>query len=180
MADDLSTDFISDWYVDYKNCTFINNTYHAIVKQNNAFQACTSSVLSYNNAALQVEVSLLAGSDAGFILRATNQQYYDFGIDNQGNFFFRRHDPNGSGGGSFTDLIPATRSNAILPGKRKNTLFVIANGSNFDLFINGALVGEYQDSTYTNGQVGFSIETYPSVKAGEASFSNFKVFSVSS
>jgi hypothetical protein len=57
---------------------------------------------------------------------------------------------------------------------------VIANGSNFDLFINGVLVGEYQDSSYANGQVGFSVETYSTVKAGEASFSNFKVFSVSS
>ncbi len=180
FADDLSTDFISDWYVDYTNCTFTGNTYHAIVKQNNAFQACKSSVLSYDNAALQVDVSLLAGSDAGLILRATDQQFYEFGIDNQGNFFFRRHDPDGAGGGSFTDLVPATRSNAILPGKRKNTLLVIANGSNFDLFINGVFVGEHQDSNYTNGQVGFSVETFSTVKAGEASFSNFKVFSVSS
>jgi serine/threonine protein kinase len=180
FADDLSTDFISDWYVDYTNCTFINNTYHAIVKQNNAFQKCTSSVLSYDNAAFQVDVSLLAGSDAGLILRATDQQFYEFGIDNQGNYFFRRHDPDGAGGGSFTDLIPATRSDAIRPGKRKNTLLVIANGSNFDLFINSVLVGEYQDSSYTNGQVGFSVETYSTVNAGEASFSNFKVFSVSS
>ena len=29
------------------------------------------------------------------ILRATDQQFYEFGIDNQGNFFFRRHDPDG-------------------------------------------------------------------------------------
>ena len=180
FADDLSTDFISDWYVDYTNCTFTGNTYHVIVKQNNAFQACKSSILSYDNAALQVDVSLLAGSDAGLILRATDQQFYEFGIDNQGNFFFRRHDPDGAGGGSFTDLIPATRSNAIVPGKRKNTLLVIANGSNFDLFINGVFVGEHQDSSYANGQVGFSVETFSTVKAGEASFSNFKVFSVSS
>jgi len=180
FADDLSTDFISDWYVDYTNCIFVNGTYHARVKQNNAFQTCQSSVLSYDNAAFQVDVSLLAGSDAGLILRATDQKFYEFGIDNQGNFFFRRHDPDGAGGGSFTDLIPATRSKAILPGKRKNTLLVIANGSNFDLFINGVLVGEYQDSSYANGQVGFSVETYSTVQAGEASFSNFKVFSVSS
>jgi eukaryotic-like serine/threonine-protein kinase len=180
LADDLSTNFISGWYVDYTNCSFINNTYHVIAKQNNAFQACKSSVLSYDNAAFQVDVSLLAGSNAGLILRATDQQFYEFGIDNQGNFFFRRHDPDGAGGGSFTDLIPATRSKAIHPGKRKNTLFVIANDSNFDLFISGVLVGEYQDSTYANGQVGFSVETYSSVEAGEASFSNFKVFSVSS
>jgi serine/threonine protein kinase len=180
FADDLSTNFISGWYVDYTNCTFINNTYHAIVKQNNAFQVCKSSVLSYDNAAIQVDVSLLSGSNTGLILRATDQQFYEFGFDNQRNFFFRRHDPDGAGGGSFTDLIPSTRSNAILPGKHKNTLFVIANGNNFDLFINGVLVGEYQDSNYANGQVGFSVETYSSVEAGEASFSNFKVFSVSS
>jgi serine/threonine protein kinase len=180
FADDLSTDFISDWYVDYTNCTFIGNAYHAIVKQNNAFRTCESSFLSYDNAALQVDVSLLAGSDAGLILRATDQQFYEFGIDNQGNFFFRRHDPDGAGGGSFTDLIPSTRSNAIAHGKRKNTLLVIANGSNFDLFINGIFVGEHQDSSYSNGQVGFSVETFSTVKAGDASFSNFKVFSVSS
>ena len=179
-ADDLSTDFISDWYVDYTNCAFIDNTYHVIVKQNNAFQMCKSSILSYDNAALQVDVSLLKGSDAGIILRATDQQFYEFGIDNQGNFFFRRHDPDAAGGGSFTDLIPATKSNAILPGKRKNTLLVIANGSNFDLFINGTYVGNYQDSTYTNGQIGFSVETLSTVNSGEASFSNLKVYSVSS
>ncbi|HXZ05380.1 MAG TPA: protein kinase [Ktedonobacteraceae bacterium] len=180
FADDLSTDFISDWDVDYANCTFTGNTYHAIAKQNNAVQICKSSVLSYDNAALQVDVSLLAGSDAGLILRATDQQFYEFGIDNQGNFFFRRHDPDGAGGGSFTDLIPATKSTAILAGKRKNTLLVIANGSNFDLFINGVFVGEHQDSSYASGQVGFSVETYATVKTGDASFSNFKVYSVSS
>jgi serine/threonine protein kinase len=179
-ADDLSTDFISDWYVDYTNCAFIDNTYHVIVKQNNAFQMCKSSILSYDNAALQVDVSLLKGSDAGIILRASDQQFYEFGIDNQGNFFFRRHDPDAAGGGSFTDLIPATKSNAILPGKRKNTLLVIANGSNFDLLINGTYVGNYQDSTYTNGQIGFSVETLSTVNSGEASFSNLKVYSVSS
>jgi len=180
FADDLSTDFISDWYVDYTNCTFAGGAYHARVKQANALQTCKSSFLSYDNAALQVDVSLLSGSDAGLILRATDQQFYEFGIDNQGNFFFRRHDPNGAGGGSFTDLIPATRSNAIVPGKRKNTLLVIANGSDFKLYINGVFVGEQQDSNYASGQVGFSVETFPSVNAGEASFSNFKVFSIPS
>jgi serine/threonine protein kinase len=180
FADDLSTDFISDWYVDYTNCTFAGGAYLVKVKQASAIQTCKSSFLSYDNAALQVDVSLLSGSDAGLILRATDQQFYEFGIDNQRNFFFRRHDPNGAGGGSFTDLIPATRSNAIVPGKRKNTLLVIAKDSDFKLFINGIFVGEQQDSNYAGGQVGFSVETSPSVNAGEASFSNFKVFSVSS
>ncbi len=180
FADDLSTNFISDWYVDYTNCTFSHSRYHVLVKQNDALQICKSSILSYDNAALQVSVSLISGSDAGMILRANDQQYYEFGFDNQGNFFFRRHDPDAAGGGSFTDLIPLTKSSAILPGKQENTLLVVANGSNVDLFINNAYVGSYQDSTYTSGQVGFSVETLSTSNAGEASFSDFKVFSVSS
>ena len=180
FADDLSTDFISDWYVDYTNCIFNHSAYHVLVKQTNALQICKSSILSYDNAALQVSVSLISGSDAGIILRANDQQYYEFGFNSQGYFFFRRHDPDAAGGGSFTDLIPSTKSSAILPGKRENTLLVVANGSNFDLFINNTYVGSYQDSTYTSGQVGFSVETLSTSNAGEASFSNFKVFSVSS
>ncbi|HYB00971.1 MAG TPA: protein kinase [Ktedonobacteraceae bacterium] len=180
FSDDLSTDFISDWYVDYTNCIFNDSAYHVLVKQNNALQICKSSILSYDNAALQVSVSLISGSDAGIILRANDQQYYEFGFNSQGYFFFRRHDPDAAGGGSFTDLIPSTKSSAILPGKRENTLLVVANGSNFDLFINNVYVGSYQDSTYTSGQIGFSVETLSTPNAGEASFSNFKVFSVSS
>jgi hypothetical protein len=179
FADDLSTNFISDWSVDNTSCTFSGGTYHVKIKQANSSQICKSSLLSYDNAALQVDVSLLSGNQAGFIIRATDQQFYEFGIDNQGNFFFRRHDSNGTGGGSFTNLIPVTKSDAIAPGKRKNTFLVIASGSDFKLFINGVYVGEQQDSNYASGQIGFSVETLPSVNSGEASFSNFKVFSVS-
>ena len=114
------------------------------------------------------------------IFRANYQQYYDFGIDNQGEFFFRRHDPDGSGGGTITDLLPGTKSPAIAPGKKKNTLLVIANGSDFKLFINGIFVGEQRDSNYIGGQVGFGVGTLASESSGEASFSNFKEYSISS
>ncbi len=178
LIDDLSTDFIGGWYVDNTSCTFAGGAYHVIAKQANVLQTCESSIFSFDNAALQVDVSLLKGSNAGLIFRANDQQYYDFGIDNQGDYFFRRHDSNGAGGGTITDLIPGTRSPAIAPGKRKNTLLVIANGSDFKLFINGNFVGEQQDSSYTGGQVGFGVGTLPSVNSGEASFSNFKEYSI--
>ncbi|HEX9135128.1 MAG TPA: protein kinase, partial [Ktedonobacteraceae bacterium] len=180
LVDDLSTNFIGGWYVDNTSCTFAGGAYHVIAKQANVLQTCESSIISIDNAALQVDVSLLSGSNAGLIFRANDKQYYDFGIDNQGNYFFRRHDSNGAGGGTITDLIPGTRSPAIAPGKRKNTLLVIANGSDFKLFINGTFVGEQQDSSYTGGQVGFGVGTLPSVNTGEASFSNFKEYSISS
>jgi hypothetical protein len=179
LADDLSTDFIGGWYVDSTSCIFIGGTYHVIAKQANFLQTCESSTFSFDNAALQVDVSLLSGSNAGLIFRANNQQYYDFGIDNQGEYFFRRHDSNGAEG-TITDLIPATKSPAIAPGKKKNTLLVIAKGSDFKFFINGIFVGEQRDSSYIGGQVGFGVGTLASVNTGEASFSNFKEYSVSS
>lgn len=180
LVDDLSTNFIGGWYVDNTSCTFAGGAYHVKAIQANVLQTCESSILSFDNAALQVDVSLLSGSNAGLIFRANDQQYYDFGIDNQGEYFFRRHDPNAAGGGTITDLIPATRSTAIAPGNRKNTLLVIANSSDFKLFINGTFVGEQQDSTYTGGQVGFGVGTLPSGNTAEASFSNFKEYSLSS
>lgn len=179
LQDDLSTNFIGGWYVDNTSCTFVGGTYHVITKQANFLQTCESSILSFDNAALQVDVSLVSGSYAGLIFRANNQQYYFFGIDNHGDYFFRRHDSNGSGG-TITDLIPGTNSPAIAPGKKKNTLLVIANGSDFKLFINGIFVGEQQDNSYIGGQVGFASGTLLSVNAAEASFSNFKEYSISS
>ncbi len=178
LADDLSSSIISDWYVDNNSCIFTGGTYHVRVKQASSFATCTSNVLSYDNAAFQVDVSLLSGSNAGLIFRANNQQYYYFGINKNGEFFFGHDDPSANGG-TFTYLIRDTSSSAIAPGKQKNTLLVIANGSDFKLFINGTFVGEQQDSTYTGGSVGFAAGTDSQLNSGEASFANFKVFQVS-
>ena len=177
LIDSLSANNNS-WYEDTA-CVFMNGTYHVIVRQANLLVPCESTSLSYDNAAFQVDVSLLSGDDAGLIFRANDQQYYDFEINSQGEFFFRRHDFNASSG-TYTYLIQGTRSNAIAPGNQKNRLLVIANGSDFKLFINNVFVGEQQDSTYTSGQVGFVIGTLPSETSGEASFAHFKVYMVSS
>ena len=179
LVDDLSSSVISSWNVDDNNCIFIGGTYHVIAKQANFLVSCESNILTYDNAAFQVDVSLLSGSMAGLVFRANDQQFYDFGITNLGEFFLRRHDINANGGGTYTHLVPNTTSSAIAPGRQKNTLLVIANGGDFKLYINGEFVGEQQDSTYTGGAVGFDAGTTPSVDSAEASFSNFKVYQVS-
>jgi len=179
LVDDLSSSVISSWNVDDNNCIFIGGTYHVIAKQANFLVPCESNILTYDNAAFQVDVSLLSGSMAGLVFRANDQQFYDFGITNLGEFFLRRHDINANGGGTYTHLVPNTTSSAIAPGRQKNTLLVIANGGDFKLYINGEFVGEHQDSTYTGGAVGFDAGTTPSVDSAEASFSNFKVYQVS-
>ena len=60
-----------------------------IAKQANFLVPCESNILTYDNAAFQVDVSLLSGSMAGLVFRANDQQLYDFGITNLGEFFLR-------------------------------------------------------------------------------------------
>ncbi len=179
LTDDLSSSIIGGWNVDTTSCIFTGGTYHVVVKQANFLVPCESNILTYDNAAFQVDVSLLSGSYAALIFRANGQQFYDFGINNLGELFFRRHDVNANGQGIYTYLIQATPNSAIAAGSQKNTLLVIANGSDFKLFINGVFGGELQDSTYIGGEVGFDAGTTPSVNRAEASFSNFKVYQVS-
>ena len=123
-----------------------------------------------------MNVSLLSGNNAGVIFRVNGTQFYDFEITNTGEFFFRRHDSGTRA--NYQYLISKTKSNAIASGSAKNTLVVIANGSDFKLYINGTFVGEQRDSTYSSGQIGFVAGTLSSTTNAEGSFANLQVFKV--
>lgn len=173
LTDGLSSNR-NGWRED-TNCVFTGGTYHVIVNLANFLQPCESNTLSFDNAAIQVDVSLLSGNDAGLIFRINGTQFYDFEITNAGQFFFRRH----IAGANYDYLIPSTSSSAIAPGNAKNTILVIANGSDFKFYINGVFVGEQHDSTFVSGQIGFVAGTFPQTSSGEASFANLNVFKVS-
>lgn len=177
LTDPLSSNTNNRWPNDGVACAFTGGAYHVIVNKPDYLQPCLSSELAFGNAAIKVDVTLLQGSDAGLIFRANGDQFYDFEISNQGEFFFRRHDA--GGGGNYTFLIQRTASNLVASGGQKNTLLVIASGSDFRLFINGTFVGEVQDSTYGSGQIGFVAGSAASDNRAEASFSNLSAFQVS-
>jgi eukaryotic-like serine/threonine-protein kinase len=171
FADNLSSNTNSMWFVS-PDCVFRNGTYHVLVPRTNEISTCGLRNLTFTNAAMQVDVTLLSGYSAGLIFRfhtLDGNQYYNFEITNQREFFLAVHG---------TNLFPLTKSNAIAPGRQKNTLLVIAEGSDFKLYINGVFVHEAQDSSYTTGPIGFGVEAKPPVISGEASFFNLKVYSV--
>src|SRR5579884_1689829 len=156
------------------NCRFIDGSYHVLIQQPGFLQTCVSPApaLTFSNGTIQVDVSLLAGDDSGLIFRASGQQFYDFEITGQGAFFLRRHDPGGAG---YTYLIQNTSSNAIVSGG-PNTLSVIAEGSDFKLYINNTFVGESHDATYAGGQIGFAAGALASTARAEGSFTNLKIY----
>ena len=176
LSDALTSNINGRW-PETPSCTFKAGSYHAIVQQANSSQICPSNTFSTGNAAIQVDVSLLSGDNAGLLFRVNGNQFYDFEITSQGTFFLRRHNGGTGGtGANYTYLLPTSSSPAIHSGGQTNRLLAIANGSNFKLYINGTFVGEAQDSSYSNGQIGFVVGTLPSTNAGEGRFANLKMY----
>lgn len=174
LSDPLSSNTNNRW-PENAACVFQNNTYNVLVSQPSYLQPCSlNSSYTFGNCAILVSVTLMQGSDAGFIFRANGDQFYDFEINDQGQYYFRRHDANA--GATYVPLVPSTSSSAISSGA--NQLMVIANGSDFRLFINGKFLNEVQDSTYSSGQFSFVAGTIQTASNADASFSNLNVYPV--
>jgi hypothetical protein len=176
FSDRLDGNTHGNWTENAMRCFFTGGTYHIAVTQTNFLQPCTLLTLTVDNAAVEVDVSLLAGHDAGILLRANGERFYDFEINNQGQFFFRRHDL--GAGATYHTLIPDTFSKIIAPAGQKNTLLVIAREDDFKLYINGAYVGEAHDNTYASGHIALVTGTQAPQTIGEGSFANLKVFKI--
>ncbi|MHC1784528.1 MAG: hypothetical protein AB9891_17535 [Anaerolineaceae bacterium] len=89
----------------------------------------------------------------GLVFRAPDYNTgYFFGVSCDGNYNLRVYDHDG-------DLIEWTQDDAILAGSnQKNRLGVMAEDNRIQLFINGEMVKELTDSTYTDsGLIGVFI-----------------------
>ncbi|HLI69230.1 MAG TPA: protein kinase [Ktedonobacteraceae bacterium] len=175
LSDPLSGQDSNNWADDGISCAFQNNAYFVTASGTNTLQPCISSSLQYSNAAFQINVTLISAADAGLIFRASSDgsRFYDFEITNQGQFYLRYRN-----NGAYTFLIQNTPSSSIKGAGEQNTLLVIANGSTFQLFINGTFVGQTQDSTFSSGQLGVATGTLSS-DHGDASFANLTIYSIS-
>ncbi len=172
LNDPLSSQDSNNWPNDGTSCAFINNAYYVTANGTSTLQPCISGSLQYGDAAFQVDVTLISAADAGLIFRASANanQFYDFEITDQGQFYLRYRN-----NGAYTMLIPDTGSSVIKGAGEKNTLLIIAKGSAFQLFINGTFVGGIQDSTIASGQLGVAAGTL-SLDQGDASFANLNVY----
>jgi hypothetical protein len=175
LSDPLSDQDANNWPNNGATCAFQNNLYFVTATDSNTLQPCiASSIAAYSDAAIQVDVTLISVADAGLVFRAdaSKNQFYDFEVTNQGEFYLRYFKD-----GQPVFLIQKTASSAIQGVGSKNTLLVIARGNSFQLFINGTLVGKAQDDTFTSGQIGVAAGTL-SASTGDASFSNLRVYSL--
>jgi len=169
LSDPLSGNTNNRW-AENTACVFENGAYHVLTDRPGYLQPCSLTGYTFDNCTIKVDVTLLQGNDAGFFFRATGPQFYDFEINDQNQYFFRRHDASNN----FASLVPNTTSSAIHSGT--NTLMVIATGGDFLLFVNGTFVKEVHDATYASGQLSLVSGTLETASNAEASFANLNVY----
>ena len=177
LSDPLSKQDNHQWgnqVGDQTSCSFQNGAYVVTNAHTpGAAYGCDSN-LHYGNVAIQMDVTLLSGDEAGILFRVdpTFHEMYAFEITNQREADLRMFGENGI----TNTLIPATVNNAIHAVGQKNRLLVIANGSDFQLFVNGIFIGETHDSSLTTGSVGMTVSDYSA--NAQASFSNLVIYPV--
>jgi serine/threonine protein kinase len=171
ISDSLTQEIAGRW-TQGSACNFANGGYVVSVFLSDYLQPCILNASVPGAIKVSVNVTLISGHDAGILLNLQGQHFYDFEITEQRAFFFRRHDESGPG---YVALIPDTVCNAIKTGQQ-NTLTVIDDNGDFQLYINGTFVGEVHDTTYSGGQIALDVGTLTPETSGAALFSNFFLF----
>ncbi len=163
---------------DEGSCTFKNNAYHAEALQANYLYACFATAPNFSNFAYQVQMTILQGDYGGIIFRANgvNSKYYYFRVSKDGAYDLSvSHDTN-----STHDQILKTgiASSIIATGlNQPNLVAVLANGSNFYLYVNQKFLVQVHDNTYQSGQIGVFGGDFASTSA-DVAFTNAKVWRI--
>jgi hypothetical protein len=145
---------LDNWEVD-ADCAPKSDGYHIM-----SGSICYAPIGSQTDADIKVDVIQQSGSTElfyGIVLRSTpREHYYLFGIDGNGKWLFVNVPSTSQ---LPVSVIAPTLDSALHSGLHEvNTLEVKMKGSHFDFFINGAKVGEINDSHYATGQIGLSGE----------------------
>ena len=151
FEDDLTTN-VNGW-VSTSDCFFRSDGYHIA-----GGHVCFSRVpgTTASDANISVQVQQVSGSIAdpyGLVFRSDDHgNYYFFGIDGNGKWLFEKVVATQA-----TILIPFTPNAIIAKGlNSSNIIEVHALATHFELYVNGVLVGQLDDSTYSEGRVGLA------------------------
>jgi hypothetical protein len=144
------------------SCLFIDQAYHATV--NNGYKPCHISLYP-RNFTFEVQMTIIRGNCGGMSLHdtVTQQEAYLFIVCHDGTFSFDRLD---------TTTNTKLSSGPVNGLKSTNTIAVVANGNNYDLYINNTEVASVNDSTYNQGSLGVSA-VGPN---GEVAYTNARIW----
>lgn len=167
------------WTDDKANgCFFSGSAYHVTDDQKQSYNPCFATGTNFTDFTFQAEVVLKQGdgqSDAGLILRADEQQnkFYRIAFDDDGGCsILVSVDTTGT---NTRDLKDCSASDFNSGLSVTNTVGVVARGDQISFYTNGTLVTTVTDTTYSGGEIGFSVDNQDSAVA-EAIYTNVKVW----
>lgn len=162
----------SGWTID-EHCHFLSDGYHNdyTAGAKNTAIACYGPV-KVNDAVISVDVKLLAGQQDfgyGVVFRSdTNHSEYGFLISSYGHWTTYKLEKN-----QLTPMVNWSITSTVHqnPGAH-NTLNVYFKGTQMHFFVNGMLVGDAEDATFSGGAIGLTASAGQNVV-----FANFSVTS---
>ena len=136
-------------------CQFVNSTYQISQSPPNKFYHCNDKQ-TYSNFAFEVNMTINQGDCGGLVIRdnSDGSNDYLFQVCQSGNYYFTKYV---SLSGSDAVKLTSGSSSAINQGtNQSNVIAVVANGSSFDLYVNGQKIASASDNnnTYSQGFIG--------------------------
>lgn len=153
-------------------CQFTGNTYH-ITETKQFVNGCLLASPDYSDFTFEVQMTIVQGYCGGISFRgdANLRNLYYYEVCTNGRYFL----------GVYQDtkltkrLIINKTSSAIHIGlNQTNTLAIVANGSQIDLYINKQKIDSATDTTFTQGR--FYLVVDNDGNATEAAFSNARLW----
>ncbi len=158
-------------WVEGADCQFTQGAYHVKVTQQHILSPCLSSTTSFTNFVYQVQMTIVYGDDGCIVFRyttANNGSYYAFCIGSNGSYGLLVRNQTGNG---FTSL---QSGQITISSNQANTVKVIAEGAELDLFVNGQYIATVNDFTYNQGSIG--VAASDDTNSTDVAFSNAEVW----
>jgi serine/threonine protein kinase len=138
-------------------CQFVNGAYQVSQSQTNRNFFCNENI-QYSNFAFEVKMTINQGDCSGLVIRSSSNgsNLYRFQVCQNGNYAFYKYTSH-----SANTTLVSGNSSAINQGTgQSNTIAVVANGSNVDLYVNSQKIDSASDSTYSQGIIGLDANAY--------------------
>ncbi len=115
---------------------------------------------NFSDVSIEVTASQISGpasnnNDYGVMCRVSDDNGYSFNISGDGYYSIQRMENN-----AFTDLVEWTKSGKINNGNATNTIKVICQKSTLSLYVNGTIMAEITDTSFTSGDIALAATTY--------------------
>jgi serine/threonine protein kinase len=163
-------------------CMFQNNALYVMVKGD--YQALwhpcgpDNDIAHFSNFAYQVNMTIITGDCGGINFRVQASNEYYFFLCQDGHYGLVQYNGNSN---PPVDLIPLPGQSCpfIVQGlSQTNIIAVVAQGPNFDLYVNQHHVCDFQDATYHAGAIGVIAKSLHQPTLTEVAFRDATVWTL--